>query len=89
MLKLALQFLLTPFRTQRSLALENIALRHHIEVLQRNSCHLFTGENNQAESTDVMRQDDAPEDEFFVWIGYLAGAGAASSTTTSPAQVTG
>ena len=37
MLKLFLQFLLSAFRTRHSLALENAALRHQIEVLQRNT----------------------------------------------------
>ena len=37
MLKLFLQLLLSVFRTRHSLALENLALRHQIEVLQRNS----------------------------------------------------
>lgn len=39
MLKLLLQFLLSAFRTRHCLALENVALRHQIEVLHRNSSH--------------------------------------------------
>ncbi|RKX28095.1 MAG: hypothetical protein DRP71_17720 [Verrucomicrobia bacterium] len=37
MLNLILQFLLSVFRTRQALILENAALRHQIDVLQRNS----------------------------------------------------
>lgn len=37
MLKLILRFLALAFRSRHSLALENLALRHQIEILQSNS----------------------------------------------------